>query len=167
MQCLSLIRYEEGMEARHLISEREVDVGTGTRETSQLPKSVETHFSWIRTRMSAERTLEAWVRTAVSLIGFGFTIVQFFERLNTTAGFKPAKDPMLTQYVGLVLIGAGILGLLGAIWQYKTLVRYLHSDKFRDISQVSELPKSATLMIAVVLCFIGLFAFIAILTRAL
>ena len=39
----------------------------------------ETHFSWLRTRMSAERTLMSWVRTAISLIGFGFTIFQFLD----------------------------------------------------------------------------------------
>ena len=44
--------------------------------------NVETHFSWLRTRLSIERTLMSWVRTATALIGFGFTIVQFFERFN-------------------------------------------------------------------------------------
>lgn len=32
------------------------------------------HFSWLRTRLSVERTLMSWVRTAIALIGFGFTI---------------------------------------------------------------------------------------------
>jgi hypothetical protein len=36
------------------------------------------HFSWLRTRLSVERTMMSWVRTATALIGFGFTIVQFF-----------------------------------------------------------------------------------------
>ncbi|HEY7064663.1 MAG TPA: DUF202 domain-containing protein [Chloroflexota bacterium] len=30
--------------------------------------------------MSAERTLMAWNRTSLSLIGFGFTIYQFFDK---------------------------------------------------------------------------------------
>ena len=38
------------------------------------------HFSWLRTRLSVERTMMSWVRTATALIGFGFTIVQFFSR---------------------------------------------------------------------------------------
>ena len=33
--------------------------------------------------MSMERTLMSWVRTGTALIGFGFTIVQFLERLDT------------------------------------------------------------------------------------
>jgi uncharacterized protein DUF202 len=55
--------------------------------------SPESHFSWLRTRMSAERTLMSWVRTAISLIGFGFTIFQFLERLNTMTGAQPAEHP--------------------------------------------------------------------------
>ena len=30
-----------------------------------------------RTRMAADRTLMGWIRTALSMIGFGFTIYKF------------------------------------------------------------------------------------------
>src|SRR5262245_44750724 len=53
----------------------------------------ESHFSWLRTRLSVERTLMSWVRTAVALIGFGFTSVQFFERLPAISGVAPALLP--------------------------------------------------------------------------
>jgi putative membrane protein len=42
----------------------------------------DSHFDWIRTRLSLERTMMSWLRTATALIGFGFAIVQFFERLQ-------------------------------------------------------------------------------------
>jgi putative membrane protein len=48
--------------------------------------TADSHFSWIRTRLSLERTMMSWIRTAVSLIGFGFAIVQFFERLQQMPG---------------------------------------------------------------------------------
>ena len=47
--------------------------------------TADTHFGWIRTRLSIERTMMSWIRTATALIGFGFAIVQFFERLEQTA----------------------------------------------------------------------------------
>jgi len=37
------------------------------------------HFAWLRTRLALERTAMAWIRTSIALIGFGFTIVHFFE----------------------------------------------------------------------------------------
>lgn len=55
--------------------------------------NVETHFSWLRTRLSTERTLMSWVRTAVALIAFGFTIFQFLDRFNKRPGFEPAAIP--------------------------------------------------------------------------
>ena len=39
--------------------------------------TADSHFAWIRTRFSLERTLMAWMRTATALIGFGFAIVQY------------------------------------------------------------------------------------------
>ncbi|HLN49797.1 MAG TPA: DUF202 domain-containing protein [Steroidobacteraceae bacterium] len=53
----------------------------------------DSHFGWIRTRMALERTLMAWLRTAVALIGFGFTIVQFFQRLQDMEHVAPALRP--------------------------------------------------------------------------
>jgi hypothetical protein len=65
--------------------------------------NVETHFSWLRTRMSTERTLTSRLRTAVALIGF--TIVQFFERFNKTEGVTPVAYRAAPRYLGLMLIG--------------------------------------------------------------
>ena len=36
-----------------------------------------------RTRMAADRTLMGWTRTALSMIGFGFTIFKFFESFQS------------------------------------------------------------------------------------
>ena len=67
----------------------------------------DSHFGWIRTRLALERTLMSWVRTSVALIGFGFTIVLFFEHLQAIAGVAPALRPQAPRYLGLALIAAG------------------------------------------------------------
>src|SRR5262245_66493522 len=77
----------------------------------QVRATAESHFSWLRTRMSTERTLMSWVRTATALIGFGFTIFQFLHRFNQTPGIKPAEYPWTPWVLGLGLIGTGIVGL--------------------------------------------------------
>jgi putative membrane protein len=46
----------------------------------QVKATAESHFSWLRTRLSVERTLMSWVRTSVALIGFGH------KPLNPTLG---------------------------------------------------------------------------------
>lgn len=56
----------------------------------EVKADVPSHFSWLRTRMSMERTLMSWVRTPTALIGFGFTIFQFLQRFNQTPGIAPA-----------------------------------------------------------------------------
>jgi putative membrane protein len=68
------------------------DQGTQPHRFEVRPTS-DSHFGWIRTRLSVERTLMSWVRTSVALIGFGFTIVQFFERLPKMTGVAPAILP--------------------------------------------------------------------------
>ncbi len=55
--------------------------------------TADSHFSWLRTRLSFDRTLMSWIRTATAMIGFGFTIVQFFERLASMQGVAPALWP--------------------------------------------------------------------------
>ena len=61
----------------------------------------DSHFGWIRTRLSIERTMMSWIRTAVALIGFGFAIVQFFERLGQMPGARPAAYPDAARDLGL------------------------------------------------------------------
>jgi putative membrane protein len=124
------------------------------------------HFAWIRTRLAIERTLMAWIRTATSLIGFGFTIVQFFQRFNEMQGVSAAAHPDAPRYMGLALIGAGVLGAITAIVQYLYIVGYLWEEHFRPIAGLK--PKRMNmpaLVAAFVVLAIGIFAFGAVFFR--
>jgi putative membrane protein len=134
---------------------------------SELPANIQTHLAWLRTRMSVERTLEAWIRTAAALIGFGFTIVQFFEHFNQMEDVVPPKGPHLARYVGLLLIGIGTLALGIAVSQYQKMVKHLRSETFRGIAGVPGMPNLyPSVTAALLLCLVGLLAFITILARA-
>ena len=126
--------------------------------------TAESHFSWLRTRMSAERTLMSWLRTAVSMIGFGFTIVQFFQRFHEMAGVKAAQLPEAPRYLGLMLIAAGTLSLVVAVVQYHTLVKYLWSETYRPITPARH-TLTPTYAASIVLIGIGLFAFFSVAER--
>ena len=130
-------------------------------------RSTSGHLSWISTRLSLERTMMSWVRTSVALIGFGFTIVQFFERLHSIEGAKPALRPEAPRYLGLALITTGVLALLISITQYRAVVRYLFSKEYASIAGFDGVVRHTALYaIAIVLIFIGLFAFGAVFLRA-
>jgi inner membrane protein YidH len=124
------------------------------------------HFAWLRTRLSVERTMMAWLRTATALIGFGFAIVQYLERLQHAPGTRPAYLPDAPQFLGLALITCGILALLISIWQYRWGIRYLWGEPFTPIAGITnEGMQTPVVAVAVLLIGIGLFAFFAVLFR--
>ena len=58
-----------------------------------------------RTRLAEDRTLMAVIRTALSLIGFGFTIFQFFQSLRERGTIATAAAP---RNFGASLVGLGV-----------------------------------------------------------
>jgi putative membrane protein len=126
----------------------------------------DSHFGWIRTRLSVERTMMSWQRTAVALIGFGFAIVQYFNHLQQIPGTRPAYLPTAPEYLGLALISCGILALVISLWQYWWTVRYLWGEAFAPIAGMTkEGMQSPVIAVAILLIGIGLFAFFAVLFR--
>lgn len=111
-------------------------------------RDVGSHFAWLRTRLSIERTLTSWVRTATALIGFGFTIFQFFEHLNKMSGVGHALDVNTYRFVALGLVGAGTLALFVAIQEYRDALRYLWRDEFRTPSAMRAARASCTISVA-------------------
>jgi putative membrane protein len=140
-----------------------VAIGGGRFEVHATSDS---HFSWVRTRLSLERTMMSWLRTATALIGFGFAIVQYFNRLGDMPGAKAAYLPNGPKLLGLALIFCGVASLAISIWQYRWMTHYLWGTPFRPIAGMTEEGKqSPVLAVAVLLIFVGVVAFFAILLR--
>ncbi|MBF8177745.1 MULTISPECIES: YidH family protein [Oxalobacteraceae] len=130
--------------------------------------TAESHFSWLRTRMSLERTLMSWVRTSTALIGFGFTIVQFFHSNLISTSAVPFRHPEMPRYMGLALIAAGVLALLVALWQYRAFANYLWSHDFASVAGPARAPVETPIFaVAICLLLIGCYAFLAVLIRAI
>jgi putative membrane protein len=105
----------------------------------------------------------SWLRTAVALIGFGFVIAQYLREIP---GAGSAYLPHAPRYLGLALIGCGILALAISIWRYRREIRYLSGEPFTPLAGVTQEGKQAPVIaVAIVLIGIGLFAFFAVLLR--
>ena len=66
---------------------------SGNSDRFDVRSTATDHFAWLRTRLAVERTLMAYLRTSVSLIGFGFAIVQFFRNFRQMPGNPPRAFP--------------------------------------------------------------------------
>ena len=123
-------------------------------------------MAWIRTRLSLERTMMAWQRTATALIGFGFAIVQYLRHLREIPGAHPAYLPDAPEFLGLALIFCGVFAAVISLWQYRWAVRYLWGGPFAPIAGMREEgERSPIIAVAILLIGIGMFAFFAVLLR--
>ncbi len=112
-----------------------------------------------RTRLAADRTLMAWIRTSVSMISFGFSIYKFFQYLlesNLTAGHLQHYAP---RNFGVALVSLGMILLALAILEYFLFLRNLT----RETGQ--KYPISTALVAALLLSAIGVLVLVNLLFR--
>jgi len=119
-----------------------------------------TGMAFQRTRLAEDRTLMAVIRTSLSLIGFGFTIFQFFQRLREQDIVTRAAAP---RNFGLALVVLGVAMLiLGIIYHIQFMMGLRHMrESMREegfIHAQSVFPASLTLITAIVLLVIGIAA---------
>jgi len=124
------------------------------------------HFAWMRTQMALQRTLMAAVRTSVSLIGFGFTVAQFFEKLMRSTPVEGAHlGPDAPRNLGLTLIVAGVISLIGFTWQYHRSIRRLSTGDFAALSGGDKSMHASAYFTSVIVVLIGLAAFGSVFVR--
>ena len=111
-----------------------------------------------RNRAAADRTLMAWIRTALSLIAFGFSIGKIYDYLEKV---NPERvlDPLNSARIfGEAFIALGIFGLIAAIVQHRRIVKQIKHGEF---VYTEHLPLA--MITAIILLIIGLFGFVAVL----
>ena len=110
-----------------------------------------------RTRLAHERTMMAWIRTAASLISFGFTIHKFFQYLKATGvGHDRLLGP---REFGLMMIAIGLLVLLIAAIQQHRDIKALRKNF------PSAVPYSQATIVAGLISILGILAFVSVLLR--
>lgn len=150
-------------EHRTSLSEYRTDL-SGERTEMSMRR---TGMSFQRTRMSAERTLMSVIRTSLSLISFGFTIYQVFEKLRDAGTISHAGAPL---NFGITLVCLGIVMLtIGIIYHIQFMLGLRHERNAMHaeglIHAESRFPPSVTLVTAMILLVVGLFAILSMLFR--
>jgi len=82
-----------------------------------------------RNRRAADRTLMAWVRTALSMIGFGFFIYKFFQFVLDRITVAAALRTQAPRNLGIVLTGLGTFVVVAAAIQHWSYVKNLRTDQ--------------------------------------
>jgi len=109
-----------------------------------------------RTRAAYERTMMAWIRTAASMITFGFTIYKFFQL--DIPRHEERKYLVGSRQFALMLVCIGIVSLLLATLEYRTNIRTLREE-------VTDGRRSLAVIVAALISGLGLIALLLIIFR--
>jgi len=117
-----------------------------------------TRFSFERTMLSHERTLMAWVRTATSLITFGFSIYKFFQ-LELAASLQGRTHQLIgAREFAMIMIAIGLCALILATIQNSQYRQQLRKEHLK-------VPLSLSSVVGALVSLLGLVAMLATIFR--
>jgi putative membrane protein len=116
-----------------------------------------TQLALQRSFLAAERTLMAWIRTSISMIGFGFTLAKLFQSLASSNVLVrgPAGNVWTAEGVGMLLISLGTFALIVAVFDHRRQLKQLHAVGLGQ-------RFSLTLTVASTLSILGLMALVSL-----
>jgi putative membrane protein len=120
-----------------------------------------TELAKYRSRAAADRTLMAWIRTSLSLIGFGFGIPTIVRAIENTHLSHHLNSIRFSVIIGLAFIGTGMVGMALGLREHNRLLKQIQSDRY-----TYETSHSAEI-VGVALLIIGLVSFIGVIIRSM
>jgi len=102
-----------------------------------------------RTVMAADRNLMAWIRTALSMISFGFTIYKLLQGFHAAGESLPRENS--PRNIGLFLTALGTLSMVLGSMEYLGVIREMrrhqHFRYFRPAFIIALLISVAGLLL--------------------
>lgn len=118
-----------------------------------------------RTAMAASRTMMAWIRTGTSLISFGFSIHKILQAVGAGTSKSPLMNVMRSEQgprrLGLTLIFLGTMSIILGTYEYFKTSKQLYAMLGKEY----KIKGDFTLAIGAIVCLLGFFLFITILTH--
>ena len=106
-----------------------------------------------RVRFAGERTLLAWIRTGLAMMGFGFVIARFglfLREMTNAAATESSYSPILSLWIGAGMILLGIsVNVMAAVEHVRFLRRLKTGDPYQPPNW------SLAVLAAIVLSVIG------------
>lgn len=107
-----------------------------------------------RTYFAAERTLLAWIRTGLAMMGFGFVVARFglfLRELSAIPGEHPVHNTGFSLWIGTLLVLFGVAVNVGAAFRHVSTLRRLERGETLHFP-----PWSLGVIVGIVLGFVGL-----------
>jgi inner membrane protein YidH len=116
-----------------------------------------TELALRRSFLAAERTLMAWIRTSISMIGFGFTLAKLFQSLadQNVLIRGPRGNVWTAEGVGMVLLSLGTFALIVAVFDHRRQLKQLQAVGLGQ-------RFSLTVAVASVLAILGVMALLSL-----
>ena len=105
--------------------------------------------------LANERTLLAWIRTAIGIMAFGFVVVKFSLFVNQLT-LLLGKQHVIPQkgysaVMGIALVAAGTLTSILAYIRYKKAEKQINQNKYQSSSSLISVLVTFILLVSILL----------------
>lgn len=113
-----------------------------------------------REHLANERTLLAWIRTAIALMGLGFVVARFglfLREISAIGGHPVQSGPSYSGPIGIVLVASGLLSVA-----ISTIRFFQARDQIEKGRFVPEVFPEVAIVVVTVVAGAALIAYLAL-----